>query len=77
MYRHPFDAEEYGREPTDAEANVLARALAHWITAYLPDEKDRTAQSIVLDILESNAASIEPLTRDECVRIAAAVGVEV
>lgn len=76
QYRHPFDG-TYSAEPSDEEANVLARALAHWITSYLVDEKDRTAQIIVLDILESNAASIEPMTRDECERIAAAVGVEV
>lgn len=76
-YRHPYFAETYAYEPTDAQANVLARALAHWVTAYLPDEQDRTAQSIVLDILESNAASAEPMTRDECAAIAAAVGVEV
>ena len=77
MYHRPITEDAMATEPTDQQANVLARALAHWIRFYLPDERDRTAQSIVLDILESNAASVDPLSRDEAERIAAAVGVEV
>jgi hypothetical protein len=82
-YERPFDgvigeeSETYPEEPTDPQVNILARALAHYISAYLLEEKDRTAQSIVLDILEANAASVEPMSRDECVAIARAVGVEV
>lgn len=80
IYTRPFPGpqadEFYPVEPTDEQANVLARAIAHWIVAYLPDERDRTAQSIVLDILEANGASAYPLERDEAERIAAAVGVE-
>ncbi len=78
-YSEPFTGEEtekYPAEPTDPQATIVARAIAHWLTAY-PSEKDISAQAIVLDILESNVASTDPMSRDECVAIANAVGVEV
>jgi hypothetical protein len=70
-YRYPYDAEAYDVEPSDGDAVVLARALAHWCNAY----PERTAQEIVSDILEANGAAYPQMTRDECVRIARAVGV--
>jgi len=67
-YRHPYDPELYPVEPSDADAVVLARALAHWCNVY----PERTVREIVEDLLTCNSASTEQMTRDECVRIARA-----
>lgn len=72
-YSQPFDAGEhaaYPAEPTDEQGTTLARALAHYVTAYA--DPNITAAEILEDLLTSNSASTEPMTRDECARIEAA-----
>jgi len=69
-YRYPWEPEAYEVEPTDAQAIVLARALAHWCSVY----PERTVVEIVEDILTSNGAASVQMTRDECVAIARATG---
>jgi hypothetical protein len=79
MYDKAFTGEineTYPAEPTDRQANVIVRALAHWVSAY-EVEPDRTVQSVVLDVLESNGASIDPLSGDECETLAELFGLEV
>jgi hypothetical protein len=90
VYERPYDPEDidYNQEPTDEHACALARALTHWFSYYTSDgsiqggkyitnEPDRSAESIVLDILECNDLSIAPMTRDECEAIAKVFGLEI
>lgn len=76
MYRQPFTtdpSEEYPVEPTDAQCNVLVRALAHWVEAYA--EPDVTAREIVQEILELNPLSTEPLSADELLALSRPFGI--
>lgn len=68
-YGFPFDnPDAYGKEPTDEEATLLARALAHWVAAY--GDPATTAKDIVEEVLSLNSLNPEPMSRDECVAIA-------
>jgi len=77
-YQYPFfGAYDVDRnaEPTDAEALMLMRALAHYCAAYASDNVGAmTVADLVSDLLESNGFSDPAATRDECVAIAAATG---
>jgi hypothetical protein len=75
-YQHPYDSELYPTKPSDTDCIVLARALTHFVTAYCPGEEDRTAESIILDILDANVASDPAMDRDEAVRIARVFGLD-
>lgn len=76
LYRASFDTPDaYAGEPTDAQANVLLRALAHWTAAYA--DPDATAKEIAREILDLNALSTDGLTRDEAVSIANVFHLEV
>jgi hypothetical protein len=72
-YRHPYADDAYSTEPSDTDANTLVRALAHWCSAY----PERNVVEIVEDIIASNGASENPITRDEVVAIAGVFGITV
>lgn len=77
LYNQEYGDDVYDDEPSDAQANVILRALTHAVAKYYPTEPEMSVQAIALDFLEANAASTTPLSRDECERIAAVFKVEV
>ena len=68
-YDSPYDLDEYPLEPDDQDQAILARALTHFVQAFCPDEKGRTAQSIVLDIIELPHPNMPDEERKEIARL--------